>query len=162
MPSVNTARFITNSGENMIRLKRFLAGALLLVNTGVMAEDIVVYRSPTCSCCGRWLEHLKQNRFTIKDIVTNDVQAVKDQYGITPELASCHTAIINGYAIEGHVPAADIDKLLKNKPAVAGISVPGMPVGTPGMEMGGKKDAYDVVSFDRDGNSRVFSRYSGN
>jgi hypothetical protein len=140
----------------------------LLVNAGLSyadnnkAEakiDIEVHRSPTCSCCGKWVEHLKQNNFNVKDIVSDDVQAIKDQYGITKELASCHTALINGYAIEGHVPADDIKTLLKNKPKLVGITVPGMPSGTPGMEMGGKKDAYQVISFDKNKQSQVFNSY---
>jgi hypothetical protein len=121
--------------------------------------DIVVHRSPTCSCCGKWVEHLKQNNFIVKDIVSDDVQAIKDKYGISKELASCHTAIVNGYAIEGHVSAKDIRTLLKNKPDIVGITVPGMPSGTPGMEMGGRKDAYQVISFDKKNQHQVFNSY---
>ena len=136
-----------------------LASSLLLNSALLMAEEIVVHRSSSCSCCGKWVEHLKQNHFSIKDIVTDDVQAIKDQYGVKAALSSCHTAIINSYVVEGHVPAADIAKLLKTKPAGVGISVPGMPIGTPGLEMGGKKDVYDVVSFDKQGKAQVFSHY---
>lgn len=121
--------------------------------------DIVVHRSPTCSCCGKWIEHLKQNNFNVQDIVTDDMQAVKTKYGVTPELASCHTAITGGYVVEGHVPADDIKTLLTNKPDITGISVPGMPSGTPGMEMGGKKDSYDVISFDKKNQRQVFNSY---
>jgi hypothetical protein len=130
---------------------------------GSQAEDkvdIVVHRSPTCSCCGKWIDHLKQNNFNVKDIVTDDVQAIKTKNGITPELASCHTAIVNGYAIEGHVPANDIKTLLKDKPKVTGLTVPGMPMGTPGMEMGGKKDTYQVLSFDKKNQTQVVNTYS--
>ena len=121
--------------------------------------DIVVHRSPTCNCCGKWVEHLKQNNFNVKDIVSNDVQDIKNKYSVTQELASCHTATINGYVVEGHVPANDIKTLLKTKPDVIGITVPGMPSGTPGMEMGGKKDAYQVISFDKKNQHQVFSGY---
>lgn len=121
--------------------------------------DVVVHRSPTCSCCGKWVEHLKQNDFNVKDIVSDEVQAVKDKYGVTKELASCHTAIVEGYVVEGHVPANDIKKLLKNKADVIGLAVPGMPSGTPGMEMGGKKGAYQVISFDKKNQRQVFSNY---
>jgi hypothetical protein len=140
----------------------FLSLALALSNTAVVANetiDMTVYRSPTCSCCKRWVSHVEQNGFKVKDIVTDGVQAIKDQNGITPAIASCHTALVGGYAIEGHVPASDIKTLLQNKPKVAGISVPGMPVGTPGMEMGGKKDAYDVISFDKEQKTQVFKSY---
>lgn len=150
-------------------LKGFLATGLLVVHPGVSAEnvktdkpvDIVVYRSPTCSCCEKWLAHLKQNNFVIKDIVTDDVQAIKNKYGVSQEMASCHTAIVDGYVVEGHVPANDIKTLLKNKPNVVGIAVPGMPLGTPGMEMGGKKDPYNVMSFDSQNHSQIFNSYKG-
>jgi hypothetical protein len=147
-------------------LKAFLIICLLVINAGVSAEsgkpiDIVVYRSPTCTCCGKWLEHLKQNNFNVKDVVTDDVQAIKDKYGVTREMASCHTAIVDGYVVEGHVPANDIKTLLKTKPKVVGIAVPGMPSGTPGMEMGGKKDPYKVMSFDRENHYQIFNSYKG-
>lgn len=125
------------------------------------AINIEVYRSPSCSCCGKWVAHLQQNQFQVKDIVTENVQAIKDKYGVTSEMASCHTALVNGYVIEGHVPANDIKKLLKLKPDVIGIAVPAMPVGTPGMENNGKKDAYNVMSFDKAKQHKVFSHYAG-
>jgi hypothetical protein len=104
---------------------------------------------------------LKENNFNVKDIVTDDVQAIKDKYGITKELASCHTAIVDGYVIEGHVPADDIKTLLKTKPKIIGLSVPGMVNGSPGMEMGDKKDPYKVVSFDHEKHVEVFNSYEG-
>jgi len=124
------------------------------------ATDITVYRSPTCSCCGKWMEHLKQNNFTIKDIPSEDMNAIKHKYGVSDEMASCHTAVVNGYVVEGHVPADDIKALLKAKPNVVGIAVPQMPNGTPGMEMDGKKDPYDVMSFDSDKHYQVFKSHS--
>lgn len=145
----------------MKKVKSFLAVCLYVASAGVSAEEIVVHRSPTCSCCEKWVAHLRENQFTIKDIVTDDMQAIKAKYGVPAEMASCHTAIINGYVVEGHVPADDIKTLLKIKPNVIGIAVPGMPVGTPGMEMGAKKDAYDVVSFDDQHRSRIFNSYKG-
>ncbi|MGZ8190391.1 MAG: DUF411 domain-containing protein [Methylococcaceae bacterium] len=153
----------------MKRLKNFLAISLLLVNTGVSAEnveaekpvEIVVYRSPTCGCCEKWLAHLQQNNFTIKDIVTTDVQSIKSKYGVPSEMASCHTAIVNGYVVEGHVPANDIKSLLKTKPNIVGIAVPGMPSGTPGMEMGGKNEPYKVIGFDKNSHTEIFNSYDG-
>jgi hypothetical protein len=127
----------------------------------IKSIEIDVYRSPTCGCCGRWIKHLKENQFIVKDYVTNDVQLIKDKYGVTEDMASCHTALVNGYVVEGHVPAADILKLLKDKPDVIGISVPGMPLGTPGMEMGGRKDSYQVVSFDKEQKYQVVNSYEG-
>jgi hypothetical protein len=122
-------------------------------------KEILVYRSPTCSCCGKWLEHMKQNNFEVKDIVTEDMDQVKAKLGVPKQLASCHTAVIDGYVVEGHVPAADIEKMLKDKPKFAGLSVPGMPMGTPGMEMGGRKDPYQVISFDKDNNQQIYNSY---
>jgi hypothetical protein len=150
-------------------LKNFLVITLLVFNTGIMAEtiktgkpvDIVIYRSPSCECCGKWLEHIKNNNFIVKDIVTDDVQTVKDKYGVSAAMASCHTAIVDGYVIEGHVPANDIMNLLKTKPKVVGIAVPGMPKGTPGMEMGDRKDSYKVMSFDKENHYAVFNSYEG-
>jgi hypothetical protein len=129
----------------------------------VVAEPtkIDVYRSPTCSCCGKWVAHLKESNFQVKDNVTEDVQGIKDKYGVSKAMASCHTAVVNGYVIEGHVPANDIKKLLKIKPHVVGIAVPAMPSGTPGMEMGGKVDTYNVMSFDKNQNYQVFTHYEG-
>jgi hypothetical protein len=150
-------------------MKKCILALVLIFNPGfVLSEskttnepvDIVVHRSPSCSCCGKWVEHLKQNNFKVEDIVTEDVQSIKDKYGVTQEMASCHTALVNGYVVEGHVPANDIINLLKNKPEVTGISVPGMPKGTPGMEMGGKKDAFQVLSFDKNNQYKVFNSYA--
>ena len=145
----------------------FLTIGLLVFNTGIKAEnlsagkpvDIVVYRSPTCECCGKWIEHLKKNNFNVQEIVTDDVQTIKNKYGVPEAMASCHTAIADGYVIEGHVPANDIMKLLKSKPKIIGIAVPGMPMGTPGMEMGDRKDAFNVMSFDKENRYEIFSSY---
>jgi len=152
----------------MKSIKILMVCVLLSLSFSIKAEDqvktvepivIEVYRSPSCGCCSKWIAHLKENQFDVKDHVTNDVQVIKDKYGVPENMASCHTALVNGYVVEGHVPAADIKKLLKLKPAVIGISVPGMPSGTPGMEMGGRKDPYKVVSFDEEKKYEVFSSY---
>ncbi|MEQ1636308.1 MAG: DUF411 domain-containing protein [Methylococcales bacterium] len=126
---------------------------------GKTPTEVVVYRSPSCGCCGKWLEHLKSNQFNVVDNLLEDVQSIKTRYGVSPEMASCHTALVGGYVVEGHVPANDIKKLLGLKPNVTGISVPGMPSGTPGMEMGSKKEAYQVLSFDKGHPAQVFSQY---
>ena len=123
------------------------------------ALEITVYRSPSCGCCSKWLTHLKQNQFTVKDVVIDDVATIKQKYGVPAQLASCHTAIVNGYVIEGHVPADDIKNLINSKAKITGLSVPGMTTGTPGMEMGDRKDPYDVVSFDKAGQIKVFKHY---
>ena len=122
--------------------------------------EIVVYRSPTCGCCKKWITHLQQHQFNVKDVVTEDISSIKDQYGVPKNMASCHTAIVDGYVVEGHVPAADIKKLITVKPKVVGITVPGMVTGSPGMEMGGKKEPFKVMSFDAKGEYQIFNDYS--
>jgi hypothetical protein len=120
---------------------------------------ITVYRSPDCNCCHKWIEHLEKHNFNVLDEVTHNLSEVKSETGIPKVMGSCHTAIVDGYLIEGHVPADDIKRLLLDKPAIKGLSVPQMPVGTPGMEMGAKKDNFTVISFDEAGNYRIFNRY---
>lgn len=125
-----------------------------------LEEQVVieVYRSPTCGCCGRWITHLENHRFKVKDFIRHDMQIKKDQAGVPENMRSCHTAFVNGYVVEGHVPAADIRKLLMLKPQIIGIAVPKMPSGTPGMEMG-RKEAYQVIAFDKDNNTQVFTNH---
>ncbi|MEH2356346.1 DUF411 domain-containing protein [Nostoc sp.] len=125
-------------------------------STGLNAT---VYHSPDCNCCGGWIEHLKTQGFKIIDFSTPDIETVKQKYNVPDNLSSCHTAIVNGYVIEGHVPADDIKRLLQEKPNVVGLSVPQMPVGTPGMEMGNRKDPFSVLSFDRNNSVAVFNKY---
>jgi len=117
---------------------------------------MTVYKSPTCGCCAKWVEHIKKAGFavTVKDMP--NVGEVKYARGVPAELASCHTAVVGNYVIEGHVPADVVQKLLKEKPAVAGLAVGGMPMGSPGME-GSYTDRYDVVAFDKSGNKRVYA-----
>lgn len=135
------------------------ASALLPLRTATSAlPEVVVYKSPTCGCCNAWIDHLQDNGFKVVARDTNDVTTIKMQHGVTPELASCHTALVDGYVLEGHVPAADVKSLLEQRPAITGLSVPGMPIGSPGMEQGDMKQPYDVVAFDRQG-VRVFNSY---
>lgn len=123
-------------------------------------QEITVYRSPSCSCCGDWIEHVQKHGFKIKqDIKTDEMEAIKQKYNLPPELASCHTAIINGYVIEGHVPADDIKRVLKQKLQLAGLAVPAMPIGTPGMEMGDTKQPFSVIAFNKKGEVQVFNSY---
>ncbi len=152
-------------------MKNKLVFILLLSSFNLMANEIKVpmasveievYRSPSCGCCSKWVKHLEENNFTVKDVVTNDVSSIKNKYAVPQEMSSCHTAIVNGYVVEGHVPANDIKQMLLNKPNIIGISVPAMPVGTPGMEMGERKDPYQVVSFDKDKKVQVVNSYEGN
>ncbi len=123
------------------------------------AEDtITVYKSPTCGCCTKWISHLEANGFKVNAIDTKDMYKVKKEAGLHPGLGSCHTGIVNGYTIEGHVPASDIKRLLAERPSVRGLAVPGMPMGSPGME-GPRKDRYSVLTFDDSGKTTIFSTH---
>ena len=121
--------------------------------------EMTVYRSPSCGCCGVWIEHAKKHGFKVKDIKTESIEAVKQQYNVPPELASCHTAIIDGYVMEGHIPADDIKRFLEQQPELAGLAVPGMPLGTPGMEAGDLKQPFQVLAFNDKGEVEVFKEY---
>jgi hypothetical protein len=146
-----------------IRSRLFLVvlGLFVAINgyTGNPVREVTVYKSPTCGCCNKWIEHLKKNGFKVEAHNVKDVKPYKIQNGVTPELSSCHTAIIDGYTIEGHVPASDIKRLLRERPKVDGLAVPGMPIGSPGMEQGNHKEKYNVISFDKKGNKKVFSSH---
>ncbi|WP_009634455.1 DUF411 domain-containing protein [Synechocystis sp. PCC 7509] len=136
---------------------------LLATTSSAQAANLpeaIMYRDPACTCCGSWMKHLQSQGFSVKNVPVADIFAFKHEQGVTDDLASCHTAIIDGYVVEGHVPGDDIKRLLAQKPDITGIAVPGMPVGTPGMEMGSKKDSYAVVSFDKQGQTKVFKQYS--
>lgn len=119
---------------------------------------ITVYKSPTCGCCGKWEDHMRSAGFTVKSVPTNDLDAVKKTHAIPMNMQSCHTGLVNGYIVEGHAPAADIARMLDEKPDIRGIAVPGMPAGSPGME-GAWRDAYDVVTLPKSGTSTVWSRH---
>jgi hypothetical protein len=121
--------------------------------------QVDVYKNPDCGCCGAWVDHLKAAGFPVKVIETVDTGAVRKRHGIPDAFGSCHTGVVAGYALEGHVPAADVKRLLASKPAAAGLSVPGMPVGSPGMEVGSRKDAFQVLLIDKAGRSSVFATY---
>lgn len=124
--------------------------------------NIKVFKTSTCGCCANWVEHLEGNGFTVEtvDVDQGRLHTIKQQTGLGRELASCHTAFIDDYVVEGHVPAQDIRRLMDEQPAISGLSVPGMPIGSPGMEAGGRQDRFDVVTFDQLGNTTVFSSYN--
>ena len=134
-----------------------LAGVLL--SGPVLAASITVYKSESCGCCEDWVTHMEESGFEVKVVNGDNLGPVKAMAGVKPELASCHTGVIDGYVIEGHVPAADVQRLLKEKPAVRGLTIPGMPQSAPGMDIPGSP--YEVLSFDKQGNTAVFSRYPG-
>jgi len=124
------------------------------------AEIVKVYKSPTCGCCSKWIDHLEASGFTVEAIDVPDVKPVKRSKGVPREMASCHTALVDGYVIEGHVPVSDILRLLEERPDIDGIAVPGMPIGSPGME-GPRPVAYDVVIFDDGAPRGIFSTHQG-
>ena len=132
---------------------------LALVAAPALAAEVTVYKSPTCDCCNKWVEHLQANGFTVKAHNVADIMPYKNANGVPLALGSCHTAKVDGYVIEGHVPAADIKRLLKERPKVLGLSVPGMPIGSPGMEQGSHKERYDVLTFDNAGKTSVYARH---
>ncbi|MEX0893524.1 MAG: DUF411 domain-containing protein [Gemmatimonadota bacterium] len=125
---------------------------------GEEAVEVTVYKSATCGCCQAWVEHLAENGFEVKAVNVADLAAVKAEHTVPPRLAACHTAVVDGYVVEGHVPAEVVRRLLEERPEVLGIAVPGMPVGSPGMEAGDRKDPYDVLTFDAEGRTTVFER----
>lgn len=149
---------------------KWLAGAgMMVVALGIggaltggtaAAGEVVVYKSPYCGCCAKWVDHMRANGFSVAVREVEDVAPVKAAHGISPSLESCHTAVVDGYVVEGHVPAADVKRLLAERPRVRGLAVPGMPNGSPGME-GPTEDPYDVVAFDGVGRVSVFNRYRG-
>jgi hypothetical protein len=120
---------------------------------------IKVWKSPACGCCGAWVDHLRQAGFAVEVENVEDLTKVKSEQGVAAHLQSCHTAHVAGYALEGHVPVEDILRLLDQRPEVAGLAVPGMPAGSPGMEMGDMKDRYDVLTFDRSGRTTVWATH---
>lgn len=146
-----------------IFIKSILIMAVLTTLTAYASanQTVEVYKSPTCGCCAKWVKHLESHGFTVN---THDVgnQKIRAQAGIAPSLGSCHTAMVDGYAIEGHVPAEDIKRLLKEKPRAVGLAVPDMPHGSPGMETG-RVDPYDVLLIRQSGDTRgtatIYSRH---
>ncbi|MCF6355572.1 MAG: DUF411 domain-containing protein [Candidatus Polarisedimenticolaceae bacterium] len=122
--------------------------------------EITVYKSPTCGCCTAWEEHLIAEGFTVISHQRDDMDSIKQSLGVKPHLASCHTATIGDYVIEGHVPADDIKRLLKERPKVAGLTAPGMPRHSPGMQPPEEKPSgYDVLAFNKKGGTKLFTQY---
>ncbi len=140
-----------------------LAGTSLLAPT-LMAQtrpQVEVWKDPNCGCCKDWVAHMQANGFDVK-VHDSGNTAARKRLGVPDKLGSCHTALVGGYAIEGHVPAREVHRLLKERPAAVGLSVPGMPVGSPGMDgaiYGNRKDPYDVVLISRSGDTRVYQSY---
>ncbi len=154
MPPVNAGRRLFVCGA---------AAAVLLAPAGLASAaggtPITMWKNPNCGCCRSWVAYLERNGFSATVVEAASMQAIKEQHGVPPELHSCHTAEVGGYAIEGHVPEAAIRRLLAQRPAGRGLAVPGMPIGSPGME-GGTPEVYTVWLFG-DGTPRPFGRFLG-
>ena len=133
--------------------------AILACSTPAAAAVIKVVKTASCGCCGKWVEHMKKAGHDVRVTNVADVTPTAKRLGVPDDLRSCHTSLVGGYAIEGHVPAADIARLLKEKPVAAGLSVPGMVAGSPGMEMGANKPPYQTIIFTRDGKRKVFAQH---
>lgn len=144
-------------------ITRSIIGIFLTLGTYIEAAgpQVNVFKSRTCSCCSKWVEHFRANGFTVNVQEVDSTAVYQRQYGVPQKLQSCHTAVVEGYVIEGHVPAADIQRLLKTRPAGKGLAVPGMPMGSPGME-GGRSEPYSVMLFDSAGRATVFQDHAGN
>lgn len=148
--SVAKNRFLRIAGLSAVLLSSALQAA------GPLSID--VHRDANCGCCKAWISHLEANGFQVNDHVESNMSAVKQRLGVAPRLASCHTAVINGQFVEGHVPAEQIRQLSEH-PELAGIAVPGMPAGSPGMEMGGQQQAYQVIGQHKNGPDQVLAKY---
>lgn len=157
-------------------LKFLFSGLLLIAATTISAVaneggelnsetraselSLVVYQDPNCGCCGKWVKHMRDHGFSVESVFDSNLTARKQSLGVPARLRSCHTAVIDGYVIEGHVPAADVKRLLVERPEAKGLAVPGMPLGSPGMEVDGRRQAYDVLLFDPTGETTVFKHYT--
>lgn len=142
-------------------LSALACGAALGLAAPALAspDEVVMYKDPDCGCCGKWAEHMRSAGFPVKEVASPRMDLVKQEAGVPEALGSCHTAKVGGYVVEGHVPAADVRRMLAEKPAIRGLSAPGMPLGSPGMEGPYPAERYDVVSFDAQGLSAVFSKH---
>lgn len=129
------------------------------LETSTRAAEMTVYKDPNCGCCSQWVAHVKAAGFAVTVHNTADLGRIKAKLDVPEDLYSCHTATIGGYVIEGHVPASDITRLLSERPKAQGIAVPGMPIGSPGMEQGSMREPYEVILFRADGERSVFARH---
>jgi hypothetical protein len=136
-----------------------IAFAAMFVGSAAHAATMTVYKSPSCGCCGKWVEHVEKHGFTVKTVPTEAMMALKKRLGVPDAAISCHTTKVGGYIIEGHVPAADIKRLLAQKPKARGLAVAGMPMGSPGMEQGGHRQPYSTLLIGLDGKTRVFANH---
>lgn len=136
-----------------------IAFAALTLGSAAHAASMTVFKSPSCGCCAKWVEHVEKHGHTVKVVPTEDMAAVKARLKVPDALVSCHTTVVNGYVIEGHVPAADIKRLLAQKPRARGLAVAGMPMGSPGMEHGDHRQPFATMLIATNGKATVFARH---
>lgn len=141
-------------------LRTALTVLLLCQAVEAAGSKLSVYKTRTCGCCSKWVEHMRANGFDVNVTDVPSTAEYRRKYGVPDKLQSCHTAVVNGYALEGHVPAADVHRLLKSGVKAKGIAVPGMPLGSPGMEQGSRRQAYSVILFDASGGTSEFQKYT--
>lgn len=153
---MTNAKFTMEDGSRYLR--RLIPLLFALAGVPALAAEVVVYKDANCGCCNKWIEHMQANGFTVKAQNVADIMPYKSANEVPLALSACHTAKVDGYVIEGHVPAADIKRLLKERPKVRGLAVPGMPAGSPGME-GAYRERYEVLTFDQDGRTSVYARH---
>lgn len=143
------------------RLFKLATLSFAMVTGSAFATDMLTYKSPYCGCCKEWVKHMEDAGFNVTVEEHKNMNPIKEKLGIKPELASCHTAVIGDYVFEGHIPADDIKAFLESPPKNAkGLAVPGMPVGSPGMEYGDKKDPYHVYAYNEKGQVYSFRAYN--
>ncbi|HEY8507755.1 MAG TPA: DUF411 domain-containing protein [Steroidobacteraceae bacterium] len=136
------------------------ASATSATRAGSALPVVDVYKTPTCGCCSKWVDHLREEGFEVRTTDMRDLTDIKARHGVPEQLASCHTALVAGYVLEGHVPGEDVQRLLEERPAIAGVAVPGMPIGSPGMEIpGSHAQPYEVIAFRNDGSTQVFATH---
>ena len=143
----------------LLAVSAITVSAVSAVPASPALPEMTVYKTPTCRCCSKWVDHVKAAGFTVKTIDRPDLSELKADMGVTKALSSCHTAKIDGYVVEGHVPSSDIKRLIAERPDATGLTVPGMPVGSPGMEHGAEFEPYDVLLIKKDGATEVFAKH---
>jgi len=136
-----------------------LAATLLVSCRSAEPGVITVYKTASCGCCGKWIEHLEADGFAVEAIDVENVGQIKQRHGVPAELSSCHTALVDGYVIEGHVPAEDVRRLLEERPKISGLAVPEMPIGSPGME-GPNPEPFEVIAFTRQGSAYTYASHA--
>ncbi len=144
-----------------MQIKKLLLGVVLLGTSlfAIEGKNMTVYKSPYCGCCTKWVDIMKDNGFNVTTKMVDNVMFVNEKIGITPNTASCHTAIVDGYVVVGHVDYSAVKKMLTEKPDIKGITVPGMPIGSPGMEQGNMKQAYNILYINHDGRTGIYEKH---